>query len=260
MKKIILPIFCALFLVTLSVSVVLAKDGDSGGSSGGSSSGSGSSGSSGSSDRKSDSINTSSGSNTGGIRPPDTRSLLDVQEKEREAAKKGFEKENEAAKHKFEQEREKKIEEFKNKREDLHKKLEQEKKDLKDKRFEKVVTRFEKITGARREALARLDLIVSKIQSRIDKLKASGADVSAMQAALTACGSVKSTAAAAITNSEAQVSTIDFNSANAKDIAQTQVAAIKQSNQALKSYHTCLKDVISKAPKSDGKGATGSAQ
>ncbi len=263
-KKIILPIFCALFVLALSVRAGLAKDGDSSGSSGGGSSNSGSSGSSGStsggssgsndsSGGKSDSANTATAStpkpSTVNLKPVDARNLRDAQEKELEADRK-----------KFELERGKKIEEFKNQREDFKKKLEQERKDLKDKRFEKVVTRLEKITGARREALARLDLIVGKIQSRIDKMKAAGADVSALQTALTACGSVKSAAAAAIADSESKVSTIDFNATNAKDLAKAQVSAIQQSNAALKSYHSCLTGVISQAPKTTQKGATGSAQ
>lgn len=227
MKKIILPIFCALFVLALSVSVVLARDGESSGSS----------------------RNTSPKPNTGRLGLPDTKNLRDAQEQELKADKA-----------KFEQERQKKIEEFKNKREDLKKKLEQDKKDLKDKRFEKVVMRFEKITGERREALARLDLIVSKIQSRIDKLKASGTDVAAMQAALSACSTTKAAASKAISDSEASVSSIDFNATNAKELAQAQVNAIHTSNQALKSYHSCLTGVISRAPKASGKGTTDSAQ
>ncbi|MDO8486888.1 MAG: hypothetical protein Q7S45_01140 [Candidatus Curtissbacteria bacterium] len=216
MKKIILPFFCALFVLALSVSVVLAEEDDS----------------------------------SGGNRVLKNAGTPSAQDKTTPKN----------VTDRFKQLREQKIEELKQKKEDLKAKLEQKKKELQDKRFGRFLDRIEKIMTARREALNRLDLIAGKIQTRIDKLKASGADVSAMQAALTACGSVKSAAAASIADAGVSVLSIDFNAANAKDLAQAQVSAIQQSNQALKSYHACLKDVISQAPNSREKGATGSAQ
>lgn len=256
MKKILLPIFCALFALTLSVGVVLAREDGSNDSSDGDSPISGSSGSSGS-------TNTSTPKpSTGPLKSAvvNTKNLRDATKQELETAKKKIELEREAAKKRFEQEREAAKDKFELEREEAKEKFEQERKDLKNKKFEKFLERIEKIIGNRSEALARLDLIASKIQSRIDKLKASGADVSAMQAALTACGSVKTAAAASIVDAGASVLSIDFNAPNAKELAQAQVSAIQQSNAALKSYHSCLTGVISQAPNSSGKGATGSAQ
>lgn len=214
MKKIILPIFCALFALTLSVGVVLASEDD---------------------DRD------SAGSGSANI--SNASSKL------------------EAVKAKFEKEREKKIGELESKKENIRNKLEQKKKDLKDKRFQGFLVRIEKILAERRDALNRLDLIAGKIQTRIDKLKAAGTDVSATQAALNACSTTKAAASKAISDSEASVSSIDLNAANAKDLAKAQVAAIQQGNSALKSYHSCLKNAAKSLPgTNDDKGATGSAQ
>lgn len=170
----------------------------------------------------------------------DTRNLKTAIKEDRKAALKNFK-----------EERQQKIEELRIRKEELKKKFEEKRAELKDKRYEKFVERVEKITTARRQALERLDLIAQKIQARIDKLSASGADVSAMQAALDACQTVKSTASGSIDDSESGVSALDFNATNAKDLAQAQVSAIHSGNQALKSYHSCLKDVIKSAPKTE---------
>ncbi|MBI2599115.1 hypothetical protein HYW40_02775 [Candidatus Curtissbacteria bacterium] len=141
------------------------------------------------------------------------------------------------------------------KRVELKERFEKKRKELKDKRFERIVERFRKIANIRREALARLDALADKIQSRIDKLEEAGIDVSAMQAALDACEATKSGADAAIDDSENSSAAVDFDAANAKGLAQAQVAAIRQSNGALKSYHSCLVGVIKSSPKPEREGA-----
>lgn len=141
------------------------------------------------------------------------------------------------------------------KRVELKERFEEKRKELKDKRFERVVERFQRIAQIRREALARLEALADKIQARIDKLEAAGVDVSAMQAGLDLCEATKLGANAAIDETENSSAAIDFDAAGAKGVAQSQVAAIRKSNGALKSYHTCLVNVIKSAPKAEGEGA-----
>lgn len=160
----------------------------------------------------------------------------------------------------FKEMREHKLEEFRQRTQELAEKFREKKEELKDKRYGKIIERLERIIGRRREALGRLETLAEKIQSRINKLKEKGVDVSAAQAALDSCGDVKNTSGDAIDDAQKGVEGIDFNATNAKEIAKAQVLAIHLSNQALRSYHRCLVEVIKSIPRSNKGGATESAE
>ena len=133
---------------------------------------------------------------------------------------------------------------FADKREELKSKLEQKQQELKNKRFEKALEKIKNILERRNEALERLDNIADKIQNRINKLKEKGVDTAAAEAALAACSAKKTEAASSIQSAEDGILGIDFNATNAKELAQAQVQAIQRGNEAVKSYHSCLVDVV----------------
>ncbi|MEX2028087.1 MAG: hypothetical protein WD988_01130 [Candidatus Curtissbacteria bacterium] len=230
MKKFFPPIFCACFALIFCASAVFAQ----------------------------------TNSIDGSPKPTTRQDVLDIRQDaqdvktQRQETRAGIKdlrtttvEERKAAGERFAAQREEKLQALKNRREELARKFQEKRAELLDRRYEKVVERIEKITTARRQALERLDLISQKIQLRIDKLAAEGRDVSAMQSALDACQTTKSTASVSIDEAETGVSALDFNATNAKDLAQAQVSAIQSSNQALKSYHACLTNVIKSAPKTE---------
>lgn len=138
----------------------------------------------------------------------------------------------------------KREEELKARRQETEEKLKEKRQVLKDKRYEKFLERIQKVLKNRSEHLQRLDNIHDKIQSRIDKLKARGIDVSSAQAALVACSDSKAAAQASIKSAEDGISNIDFNSTTAADQAKAQVKAIEQGNGAVKTYYDCLNGVL----------------
>ena len=108
----------------------------------------------------------------------------------------------------------------------------------------RIKTVFLKILGRYEAALARLDKIVQRIASRIDKLKARGVDTSQAEAALVSAEGLGANAAQSIEDAKLKVDAIDPESASVKDAVMTAKDAVKSAKQALKDYHQGLVKAI----------------
>lgn len=102
--------------------------------------------------------------------------------------------------------------------------------------FDKILSRFQ-------AALERLDKIAAKLQSRINKLKEKGIDVSNAESILETCSTKKGLAEAAVADSKTRVAAIDASSQTVRQSVKTAVDAIHSAKKAIRDYHKCLADV-----------------
>lgn len=88
----------------------------------------------------------------------------------------------------------------------------------------------------------RLDKISARIQSKIDKLKAEGVDVSSAQAALDLCDAKSAAVGAGITDATSKIDAIDPNSTSVKDQVKAAEASVRSAKRSVGAYHKCLVD------------------
>jgi chromosome segregation ATPase len=109
-------------------------------------------------------------------------------------------------------------------------------------------------------ALNRLDKILARIQSRIDKLEARGIDTSSVDDEKALAEAKKVAAENAINDAKAKIAAIDPASSTVRSAVQTANQAVRNAKKALQEYHRSLKNIIAALKQIRGaQGATESA-
>ncbi len=138
--------------------------------------------------------------------------------------------------------------------EKVQEKLDQKKSEIREKAATRAAEFWEKRKGIVRDRLIkvlthldkvvlRLDAVAEKIQSRINRLKEKGIDVTKMQAGLDGCGTTKSAFVAAVSDAHGKVGAITDNG-EADGSARAALASVKTAFESGKAHHKCLVGVI----------------
>lgn len=139
--------------------------------------------------------------------------------------------------------REKIADKIKEKKVEIREKIATKTAEMREKFRSNVKERFGKVVEHLVKHEERLYKIAEKIQSRLDKAKEKGVDITTLQAALDSCNSQKPAIAAAITDASVKVEAIDTEGTNDGAIRAAQ-ASIKGAKEKLVTYHKCLVGVV----------------
>ena len=136
-----------------------------------------------------------------------------------------------------------KLQQINEKRQDFREKTATRQAEVRAKLINQIKGRLAKILRRLDAASGRLDKIHDRIQARINKLKSSGVDTSASQAALDGCAAKKTAFQVAIADAKSKVAAIDQNSPDVKVQVKAAEDSIKTAKRALVDYYRCLVDV-----------------
>lgn len=133
---------------------------------------------------------------------------------------------------------------FKEKKEQVREKFASKSAELRQKRADHIKKVLSLVLERLVAASERLDKIAQRIQTRIDKIKDRGVDVSAAQAALDSCDSKVASVTSALAIAKTGVDSLNPDGAEFKSQVEAARSFLKNVKLALLDYHTCLRNTL----------------
>ena len=130
------------------------------------------------------------------------------------------------------------------KREEIKEDILEKKTEIREKRATHIKEKFSLVLKRYVAADERLDKISEKIQTRINKFKDRGIDVTSAQTALDSCDTNDAAVANAILIATSSVEALDPSSEDIRSQVDAAHNSLKNVRQALRNYHKCLRSTL----------------